>query len=51
MMLTTTAAALNVTAYADSTTVSTTAARAKSYKGTGKKVNFYVADPTNYQVP
>ena len=46
MMLTTSTAALNVAAYADNTTVSTTASKTKSYTVKRKKVNFYFADPS-----
>ena len=46
MMLTTSAASLNVAAYADNTTVSTTTSKTKSYTVKRKKVNFYFADPS-----
>ncbi len=46
MMLTTAATALNVTAYADTTTKTTTSTAAKSYTVKGKMTTMYIFDPS-----
>ena len=50
MMLTTAATALNVTAYADNTSVTTTASKTKSVKVTAKNVKWYIESTENKAV-